>query len=67
MTGPRQTFTGRDVGGAGLLMLAVNLACAAVGAGLGALLGAVVPLALAGFGVGFFVGISVVVKRFRDL
>lgn len=67
MTDSRQSFTGRDVAGAGLLMLSVNLACAAAGAGIGALLGALVPLLLAGFAVGFFLGISVVVKRFRDV
>ncbi|MGA2469307.1 MAG: hypothetical protein ABSG64_01285 [Solirubrobacteraceae bacterium] len=48
-------------------MLAVNLLCAGVGAGLGALVGATVPLALAGFGVGFFLGIGVVARRFHDL
>jgi hypothetical protein len=67
MTDSRQRFTGRDVAGAGLLMLSVNLACAAVGAGIGALVGALLPLGLAGFAVGFFLGISVVVKRFRDV
>lgn len=60
-------LTGRDVAGAGVLMLSANLLCAAIGAGLGALLGAVVPLAVAGFLVGFFVGIYVVVKRFREI
>jgi len=59
--------TGRDAAGAGALLLAVNALCTATGAGLGALVGAVVPLALAGFGVGFFVGIAVVIKRFRYL
>jgi len=67
MTDSRQSFTGRDVAGAGLLMLAINLACAAAGAGIGALVGAFVPLLLAGFAVGFFLGMSVVVKRFRDV
>lgn len=67
MTDSRPTVTGRDVAGAGALMLSVNLMCAAVGAGVGALLGALVPLMLAGFLVGFGVGIRVVSKRFRDL
>jgi hypothetical protein len=49
------------------LLVAVNVGCVAVGAGIGAALGAVVPLALAGFGVGFFLGIGVVAKRFRDV
>jgi hypothetical protein len=65
---PRQpTLTGRDVAGAGMLMLSANLLCAAVGAGIGALVGATVPLAVAGFLVGFFVGIYVVSKRFREI
>jgi hypothetical protein len=67
MTDQRRRLTGRDVAGAGLLMLSVNLACAAAGAGVGALVGAVAPLALAGFAIGFFLGISVVAKRFRDV
>lgn len=67
MTDSRQRFTGRDVAGAGLLMLSVNLACAGIGAGIGTLVGALVPLALAGFAVGFFLGISVVAKRFRNV
>ncbi len=63
----RPPVTGRDVAGAGALMLAVNLLWTAVGAGIGALVGAVVPLALAGFLVGFLVGIRVVAKRFHDV
>jgi hypothetical protein len=59
--------TGRDVAGAGALMLSVNFLCAAVGAGLGALIGAVLPLAIAGFLVGFLVGLRVVAKRFGDV
>jgi hypothetical protein len=67
MTNGRRSITGRDVAGAGMLMLSANLLCAAVGAGVGALLGAAAPMAVAGFLVGFFVGIYVVVKRFRDI
>ncbi len=67
MTNSRPRVTGKDVAGAGMLMLAVNALCAAVGAGIGALAGSIVPLALAGFGVGFFLGIYVVAKRFHDL
>jgi len=60
-------LNGKDVAGAGALLLSVNLVCAGIGAGLGALVGAVVPLFLAGFLVGFLAGIAVVVNRFRDL
>ena len=60
-------MTGRDVAGAGALMLSVNFMCAGVGAGVGALVGRVVPLAIAGFLVGFFAGIYVVARRFREL
>jgi hypothetical protein len=67
MTNGRRPVTGRDVAGAGMLMLSANLLCAAVGAGVGALVGATVPLAVAGFLVGFFVGIYVVARRFHDL
>jgi hypothetical protein len=59
-------LTGRDVAGAGVLMLSANLLCAGIGAAVGALLGALVPLAVAGFLIGFFVGIYVVTKRFRE-
>jgi hypothetical protein len=67
MTGSRRPVSGRDAAGAGALLVAVNVGCVAVGAGIGAALGAVVPLTLAGFGVGFFLGIGVVAKRFRDV
>jgi hypothetical protein len=67
MTNRRPPLSGRDVAGAGALLLSVNLICAAIGAGLGALVGAVVPLLLLGFFVGFFLGIYVVADRFRDL
>ena len=67
MTNRRPPLSGRDVAGAGALLLSVNLICAAIGAGIGALVGAVVPLLLLGFIVGFFLGIYVVADRFRDL
>jgi hypothetical protein len=67
MTNRRPPLSGRDVAGAGALLLSVNLICAAIGAGIGALVGAVVPLLLLGFFVGFFLGIYVVADRFRDL
>jgi hypothetical protein len=67
VTGSRRPASGRDAAGAGALLVAVNLGCVGVGAGIGAALGAVVPLALVGFGIGFFLGIGVVAKRFRNL
>jgi hypothetical protein len=63
----RPPVTGRDVAGAGALMLSANLLCAAVGAAIGALVGAVTALAVVGFLIGFLVGISVVINRFRDI
>jgi hypothetical protein len=63
----RPPVTGRDVAGAGALMLSVNLMCAAVGVGIGALVGAPVPLGLAGFLIGFLWGVYVVARRFHDL
>jgi hypothetical protein len=65
MTNSRPPLSGRDAAGAGALLLSVNAICVGVGATLGTLVGAVVPLALVGFGVGFFLGIAVVAKRFR--
>jgi hypothetical protein len=67
MTNSRPPVSGRDVAGAGALLLTVNLICAAIGAGLGALVRATVPLMLVGFFIGFFLGIYVVAKRFRDI
>jgi hypothetical protein len=67
MTNSRPPLSGRDAAGAGALLLSVNVMCTGVGAAIGALVGAVLPLALAGFGVGFFLGIAVVAKRFHDL
>jgi type IV secretory pathway TrbD component len=48
-------------------MLSVNALCAGAGAGIGALVGAIVPLALAGFFVGFGVAVWFVARRFRDV
>ena len=67
MTNSRPSITGRDVAGAGALLLTVNLVCAGIGAGLGALIGATIPLLLVGFLIGFFLGIYVVSRRFHDL
>jgi hypothetical protein len=63
----RPPVTGRDVAGAGVLMLSVNLLCAAVGAGIGALFGAALALGIVGFLIGFLIGIRVVIKRFSDI
>ena len=63
----RPPVTGRDVAGAGALMLSANLMCAGAGAAIGVLVGALVPLALAGLLIGFLVGIRVVISRFRDI
>jgi F0F1-type ATP synthase assembly protein I len=67
MTNRRPPLSGRDVAGAGALLLSVNLVCAAIGAGIGALFGVVVPLFLVGFCIGFFLGIYVVARRFHDI
>jgi hypothetical protein len=67
MTNSRPSVTGKDVAGAGALLLSVNAICAGVGAGIGALVGATVPLLLAGFMIGFFLGIWVVYKRFEHV
>lgn len=67
MTNSRPPATGRDVAGAGALLLAVNAVCTAVGLGIGELIGAPVALAVAGFLIGFLVGLRVVSRRFHDL
>jgi hypothetical protein len=67
MTNSRPSISGRDVAGAGALLLSVNLVCAGIGAGLGALVGLTIPLMLVGFFIGFFLGIYVVSRRFHDL
>ncbi|HWF49225.1 MAG TPA: hypothetical protein VG294_01170 [Solirubrobacteraceae bacterium] len=66
MTNGRPPLTGSDAAGAGALMLAVNLFCAAVGAGLGALAGSLAAGLLTGFFIGFVLAIVVVAKRFRN-
>jgi hypothetical protein len=57
---------GRDVAGAGFVLLSVNLVCAGIGAGIGALVGALVPLLIVGFFIGFFLGIAFVIKQFSQ-
>lgn len=67
MSEPPKRVTGADAAGAGFLMIAVNVVCAAIGAGIGFLVGAVVPFALLGFAIGFGLAIRVVIKRFGAL
>ena len=67
MTGDRPPITGRDVAGAGFLMLAVNLVCAAAGAGLGALVNATAAGLIAGFLIGFLLAVALVRRRFGSL
>jgi len=67
MTNRRPPVTGRDVAGAGALLLAANAICVAIGLGIGLLVGEPVWLAVAGLLVGFPVGLRVVARRFRDL
>ncbi|MDQ6778311.1 MAG: hypothetical protein M3071_19300 [Actinomycetota bacterium] len=67
MTNGRPPLTGRDVAGAGALMLAVNALCAGAGAGLGVLAGSLAAGFITGFFVGFALAIVVVAKRFRDV
>jgi hypothetical protein len=58
-------MSGKDAAAAGAVMLAVNLLCAGVGLGLGALAGAPVPGLLIGFCIGFFLAIAFVIRAFR--
>ena len=57
----------RDAAGAGALLIATILACAAVGVGVGALVGAPAALGIAAGFVGVGAGFWVVYRRFRDL
>ena len=59
--------SGRDVAGAGALMLTVNMLCAAIGFGIGAIFGAALPVAIIGFLIGFLLGIRYVIERFRHI
>jgi len=58
---------GRDAAGAGALLLATILACAAIGLGIGALIGAPAALAIVGVFVGVGGGFWVVYRRFGHL
>jgi hypothetical protein len=53
--------------GAGALLIGTILFCAGVGLALGVLVGAPAALALAGGGVGVFVGFWVVYSRFKQI
>lgn len=53
--------------GAGALLVAAIIVCAAVGYGIGSLVGAAVPLLLAGLFAGPIIGVLIVRSRFRDL
>jgi hypothetical protein len=57
----------KGAAGAGALLIATILACAAVGLGVGALVGAPAVLAIAGGFVGVGGGFWVVYSRFKDL
>ena len=67
MTNRRPPVTGRDVAGAGALLLSVNAIGVGIGIGIGELVGLVVPLAVAGLLIGFLAGLWVVARRFHDL
>ncbi len=51
--------------GAGALLIATILLCAAIGYGIGALVGAGLALALVGAAVGFVAGVLLVIRAFR--
>jgi hypothetical protein len=57
----------REAAGAGGLLIATILACAAIGLGIGALVGAPAALGIAGGFIGVGVGFWLVRTRFRDL
>ena len=57
----------RDAAGAGALLIATILTCAAVGVGLGAVIGAPAALGIGAGFVGVGVGLWVVYRRFKDL
>jgi hypothetical protein len=57
----------KGAAGAGALLIATILACAAVGLGVGALVGAPAVLAITGGFVGVGGGFWVVYSRFKDL
>jgi hypothetical protein len=58
---------GKGAAGAGGLLIAAILVCAAVGLGIGALVGAPAILAIVGGFAGVGVGFRIVYGRFKDL
>ena len=65
MSRPRKPTPG--AAGAGILLLTVVIACAAIGGGVGAAIGAFAPLLIVGVFAGFLAGTWIVYRRFRDL
>ena len=65
MSPPRKPTPG--AAGAGMLLLAVVVLCAAIGGAVGAAIDAFAPLFIAGVFAGFLAGTWVVYRRFRDL
>jgi hypothetical protein len=57
----------RAAAGAGALLIAAILMCAAIGLGIGALIGAPELLGIAGVFIGVGVGFRLVYGRFKDL
>ena len=57
----------REAAGAGALLIAAILACAAIGLGIGALIGAPAALGIVGGFAGVGVGFWLVYSRFKDL
>jgi hypothetical protein len=57
----------RDAAGAGALLIAAILGCAALGLGIGALIGAPAALAIVGGFIGVGVGFRLVYGRFKHL
>ena len=57
----------REAAGAGGLLIATILACAAIGLGIGALVGAPAALGITGGFIGVGVGFWLVHSRFKDL
>ena len=63
-----QHVSGRDVAGAGFLLIADDQPGVRRDRRRDrALVGAVAPLTLVGFGIGFVLGIATVIRRFRDV
>jgi len=65
MSRPRKPTPG--AAGAGMLLLAVVVICAAIGGAIGAAIDAFAPLFIVGVFAGFLAGTWVVYRRFHDL